>query len=66
MPRNIGEGFQEKVTFYLDPEVRTLPGTQLEKEAEGALLWTELKYGQLRGLGMSGELWNVHQGGVCE
>ena len=63
MPWNIGEGFQEKVTFYLDPEVRTRLGTQLEKEAKGTLLWTELKYGQLKGLGVFGELWNVHQGG---
>ena len=64
MPWNTGEGFQEKVTFYLDPEVRTQPGTHLEKEAKGTLLWTDLNYGQLKVLGESGELWMCVREGI--
>lgn len=52
------------MTFYLDPEVRTQPGTHLEKEAKGTLLWTDLNYGQLKVLGESGELWMCVREGI--
>ena len=66
MPWNIGEGFEEKVTFYLDPEVRTQPETQLEKEAKGTLLWTELKCGQLKDLACLGSSGMCIREGICE